>query len=467
MPVFVGVDLGTSSIKFTVLNESFEEVYKASRGVEGGVFYNPEDALLIVKSELDIIASKFAGEVYVGFSGHSPSLVAMDEEGGSLESIIWLDNRAEPVVGDLAKLLDEREWYTRTGLRLSHIFFPAKIEWIKRFKPRVFEKARWFTQFKDYIVYNLSGETYTDYSSASETQLLNIRGVYDQEILGILGIDETRLFTPADSHMIVEYASNPRVKIALGGVDSVVAALGGGVVGGNTASLSAGSSACLDIPVDKPLLDYEKGFETYRHVVPGMYVLEASLPAAGLTVDKILELTSSERSLEDEIRLERGSGLVLIPYLAGSRSPDWDSSARGLLYGLSLATTPVELLKAAYEGVGLWVREALELASTMGLVVRELVVSGGLSSSRVFNTILSSIVGVEVKKPRVKDLSPYGAAVIAAIGSGGIDFKDAGRLVDYESVYKPVVELAGHYNRLYGIYRKLKNIYRSVKVLDE
>ena len=61
MPVFVGVDLGTSSIKFTVLNESFKEVYKASRVVEGGVFYNPEEALLIVKSELDTIASKFAG----------------------------------------------------------------------------------------------------------------------------------------------------------------------------------------------------------------------------------------------------------------------------------------------------------------------------------------------------------------------------------------------------------------------
>ncbi|MGC8988083.1 xylulokinase [Infirmifilum sp.] len=468
MEYFVGVDLGTSSVKFVVLDDSLTEVYVTTRELKaefasnGSVFYNPEEALRIVERELSELASRFNGVIYVGFSGHSPSLIVMDEQGRSLESIIWLDTRARVVIGEVAGLMKEREWYYKTGLRLSPIFFPAKIAWVKRFKPDVFRKARWFVQFKDYIVYNLTKQTYTDFSSASETQLLNIKGFYDEEILSLLGIDETKLFKPVESHTVLQHWSNPRIRVVLGGVDSVVAALGGGVVESDTASLSAGSSACVDIPVDKPILDYEKGFETYRHVVPGLFVLEASLPSAGLTVDKVLELTGLDRSAENEISLEEPSGLVLIPYLSGSRSPEWNSLARGLVYGLSLWTKPVELVKAAYEGVGFWVREIIELASELGLKTREVVVSGGLSSSNVFNTIVSNILGLVVKKPRIKDLSPYGAALLAAIGAGRIKFGDLRKLIEIEHIYKPRSELREAYNTLFKMYKKIKNMYNAI-----
>ncbi|MGC9012469.1 xylulokinase [Thermogladius sp.] len=468
MEYYVGVDLGTSSVKFVVLDESLKEVYALSRDLrigfasDGSVLYDPEAVLRTVEGELRALSSKLGGDLYVGFSGHSPSLVVMDEQGRSLETIVWLDTRASSVLDEAAKLMGEKEWYYKTGLRLSPIFFPAKILWIKRFKPSVLERARWVAQFKDYVVYNLTKQAYTDYSSASETQLFNIRGFYDDEILGLLGLDESKLFEPAASHTVLQHASNPRIWLVLGGVDSVVAALGGGVVESSTASLSAGSSACVDIPVARPVLDYEKGFETYYHVLPGWFVLEASLPSAGLTVDKVLELAGLERGVEEEVGLDKPSGLVLVPYLTGSRSPDWDSSARGLVYGLSLSTTRLDLLKAAYEGIGFWAREVLELSRGLGLEVRQVVVSGGLSSSNLFNTITSSILGLEVKRPRVRDLSPYGAALLAAIGAGKIKFSDVPRLVEFEQVYSPRPELVVAYNALFQVYRKMKRVYKEL-----
>jgi sugar (pentulose or hexulose) kinase len=94
--------------------------------------------------------------------------------------------------------------------------------------------------------------------------------------------------------------------------------------------------------------------------------------------------------------------------------------------------------------------------------VRQVVVSGGLSSSNLFNTITSSILGLEVKRPRVRDLSPYGAALLAAIGAGKIKFSDVPRLVEFEQVYSPRPELVVAYNALFQVYRKMKRVYKEL-----
>jgi sugar (pentulose or hexulose) kinase len=461
--MYVGVDIGTSSIKLLVLNESFEVVdlkqfdvgYRVDES-SSWVIYDPVKVYEAVRSALRELASRY-DQLYVGLACHSPSLVLLDREGNPLETIIWLDTRAQNEVVELARVINERELYYKTGLRASPIFFPPKLLWIKKHRPHVLERSRWVVQLKDYIFYKLTGESVTDYSMASETQLFNlIKRDYDHELLDLLGIDRDQLFDPQESTVSYRSVDMRNVHIALGGVDSVVAAAGAGVVEEGSTSLVVGSSACIDIPTKTPLLNYESGFETYFHVVPNTYVLEGSLPTAGLAFDKVVELTKS--SIEDIPReLDKPSNLVLLPFLLGIRSPDWNFSVKGLVYGLSLSTSRAELLKAVLEGIAYWVREELEIARSLGINVSTIVTSGGVARSRLFNKVLADVTGVEVIQLEMTEVTGLGAALIAAVSSGIVTWRDLLKLAKRGETYTPS-EYRGKYEELYKLYLELKKL---------
>jgi xylulokinase len=459
---YVGVDIGTSSIKFIVLNEKLNITETIQREVDLSinkdniVQYNPAQVYELVRKELERLFSKYR-HIRVGLSCHSPSLVIMDKDGNPLETIIWLDKRAEREVSDLLALINERELYYKTGLRASPLFFPAKILWVKKNKPWILDKAKWIVQLKDYVFYKLTGEPYTDYSMASETQLFNIsKKDYDDELLEILNISRDQLFNLEPS--IVAYKSKEiqNTEIALGGVDSVVAATGAGVVEESFASIVAGSSACIDIPTPSPILNYESGFETYFHAIPNKYVLEACLPTAGLAVDKIRELLGTQPSeCLDEESVAPATDLLILPFLMGIRSPDWKPDVKGLIYGIDLSTRRSDFLRAVYEGVAYWIREELEIAEKLGLNIREIIASGGMTHSTLFSKLLALITKRNVRLATTPEVTGLGAALIAGVSSGLINWSEIPRIAWSSIVYEPGEESA-YYEDRYRLYIRLK-----------
>jgi len=461
---YVGVDIGTSSIKFLVLNEKLGIIettqfeVNLSINKDNIVQYNPAQVYGLVRKELERLSSKY-GFMYVGLSCHSPSLVIMDKNGNPLETIIWLDKRAEREVGDLLTLINEKELYYKTGLRASPLFFPPKILWIKKHRPRILENAKWIIQLKDYIFYKLTSETYTDYSTASETQLFSIsRKEYDYKLLEILGVSRDQLFDPKLSIVAYKAKEIPKTEVVLGGVDSVVAAVGAGIVEESSASIVVGSSACIDIPIPKLILDYDSGFETYFHVIPDKYVLEACLPTAGLTNDKIRELLGIHDNKEQVNDIDKSKTSVLIlPFLMGIRSPDWRPDVKGLIYGLNLSTGKKDFLRAVYEGIACWVREELEVAERLGVKIRDIVASGGLTRSLLFNKILASISKTRVRLAITPDVTGLGAALIASVSSGLVTWSEIPGITWSSIVYEPSLDTT-YYDEKYRLYTKLKKM---------
>jgi xylulokinase len=117
---YVGVDIGTSSIKFIVLNEKLDITETIQREVDLSinkdniVQYNPAQIYELVRKELERLSSKY-GHIRVGLICHSLSLVIMDRDGKTLETTIWLDKRAEIEVNDLLAIINERallqDWF--------------------------------------------------------------------------------------------------------------------------------------------------------------------------------------------------------------------------------------------------------------------------------------------------------------------------------------------------------------------
>jgi len=114
-------------------------------------------------------------------------------------------------------------------------------------------------------------------------------------------------------------------------------------------------------------------------------------------------------------------GLTLLPFLAGERSPGWAPVARGAVVGLTLATQPIDLLRAGLEAVAL--RFAL-LADLLGREVpapHQIVATGGaLLRSPAWTQIVADALGQRLVASGEAEASSRGAALLALVALGAL-----------------------------------------------
>jgi xylulokinase len=73
---------------------------------------------------------------------------------------------------------------------------------------------------------------------------------------------------------------------------------------------------------------------------------------------------------EEAAKASTGSGgLLFLPYMMGERSPIWNTDARGVLFGLSLATNRAQIIRALMEGAAYGLRHNVETAEEKGRCV--------------------------------------------------------------------------------------------------
>lgn len=477
----MGVDIGTSSVKVIAFDEDANRLWSTRKPLsivspaEGWFEQDIIEVYAKVKNALQEMFKNVQGDLFlIGFSSTSPGLVALDASGEPLSrAILWMDRRAVVESKEVMEKLGVETVYERTGLRIDPIFTALKIMWLKKNNPQVFGKARYFVQIKDYILYRLTDETLTDFSHISETLLYTLEGRWFSEMLELIGVNEEYFFEPKPSTTLLPIsrkaseelgALNKEVYIALGGVDSVCALLGAGGVESSILVDTSGTSTCLDISIEKPTVDREMRFETYYHVIPGHYVIEACTPTSGEALKKILELAGDPSGDPDKyIDNHKPSNIVFLPFLAGSRSPDWNPSLRGLIYGLSLETKREDLVKGIMEGVAFWERSIMEALKEMGLSIDEVRTVGG-GATRNWARIKANITGKKVAIPAEREASALGAALLAGLGYG--IYKSVHGILDIikvDYIAEPEEELKNIYDRLYRVYVTLWN---SVKTIN-
>ena len=128
---------------------------------------------------------------------------------------------------------------------------------------------------------------------------------------------------------------------------------------------------------------------------------------------------------EAEAELERlrpdEHGLTVLPFLSGERSTGWRSEARGAIIGLSLDTTPIELLRAGLESV------AYRFAAIYDLIAREIgrpsrVIASGAAVLRspAWAQIISDVIGAGISTSAEAEISSRGAALMGLEALDGI-----------------------------------------------
>ncbi len=488
---FLGIDVGTSTTKAVLVSESGKLLgtslrnYDIETRTSGAAEQDPRtwwDAVVSAVREVKAASEKGYEVRAVGLSGQMHTAVFLGGRGEVLRrAILWADKRATEEAGFISESFGRLGLFRTVKNAVPVGFTAPSILWVKKNEPDVYGQTRKVVQPKDYIRMRLVGALGTDITDASATGLFDIEGrAWAPEVLDALNIPPDIL---SDVHhsddvagvltdeAVAELSFAASVPVVYGGGDQPVQAVGNGIIRQDSASLTVGTGGQILLPVGK-LSDpgNEKGFEihTFCHCVHDIFYYMGATLAAGLSLKWFRDTLTGGESFRilDQMAAAAppgSDGLIFLPYLRGERTPHMDAAARGLFYGIDISHGRGHFARAVMEGVAFSLREAYDALGRRADVPDELVLTGGGGKSAVWARIFSDVLGVSLRSPRVDEGSAYGAALLAAVGSGVFrDIDEATKAwVRYrDEVIVPRKEAKKTYDEMYDKYRE---IYRRLK----
>ena len=112
-------------------------------------------------------------------------------------------------------------------------------------------------------------------------------------------------------------------------------------------------------------------------------------------------------------------GVYFVPAFVGLGAPHWDSSARGLIAGITRATGREHLVRAALESIAYQTRELVEaMESDSGERLSELRVDGGAAVNNFLMQFQADILGCPIVRPADVETTALGAAYLAGLATG-------------------------------------------------
>lgn len=490
-PFLLGIDIGTSACKVAVFSK--DGTVHAAVSKEYPVYYphpgwaeqNPDEwwdavckAIRQAMSERTISPDRIAG---IGIDGQSWSAIAVDKDGNVLANTpIWMDTRTQSICERINQTIGADKIFELCGNMLQPSYTTAKILWYKENLPEVFEKTHKILQSNSFIAYRLTGVFSQDICQAYGLHCFNMRtGSWDKEMCQALGIPFRFLPDIAACHQVIgtvteDAASQtgliPGIPVVAGGLDAACAALGAGVVHAGETQEQGGQAGGMSICIDRYAAD-PRLILSY-HVVPHQWLLQGGTTGGGGVMRWLeQELGSYERSIAPQTgksslqqyndiagAVPPGSdGLVFLPYMSGERSPIWDPNARGVFYGLDFGKTKGHLIRSAMEGVAYSLKHNLDVAESVGAVVKELLAVGGSANSALWMQIKSDITGKPLAVPTSDTAATLGAAILAGVGVGMYESFEAAvkETVQITRRYEPNMDNQKIYQKNYDTYLAL------------
>lgn len=488
--VYLGVDIGTSGcrcVAFAADGRTLavaERHYPLHTPAPGWVEQDANDWVAGAFATLSEVCASGAFEPTavrgIGVDGQSWAAVPVAANGDILaRTPIWMDTRAQSICDELLGDVPAGDILAVAGNRLSPSYSTAKVLWFARNAPDVFARTRWFLQCNSVVVMALTGLATQDHSQGYGLHFIDVAtGAVDPALAARLGIDPDLFPTAVEPSAVVggliaaaAHATGlPKgTPVVAGGLDAACGTLGAGVYQPGQTQEQGGQAGGMSIALAAPTAD--ERLILSRHVVPGSWLLQGGTVAGAASLAWLTRqvgaaeqavAATSGRDLYAEVSALAASapvgagGLVFLPYLSGERSPLWDADARGAFVGLTLTTDRAQLYRAVMEGVAFALRHNLDVAASAGARVAELLAIGGATRSPLWMQIKADVTGVPLTVSSNENATPLGAAMLAALGTGGGTVDDlVARWVRRGVSYTPDQATAARYDQLYTIYAGL------------
>jgi xylulokinase len=476
--LYIGVDLGTSSIKLLLMDElgNIKRIiireYPLYFPKTGWSEQNPEDwYTALVKGMQDLTKDCDKSQIKgISFSGQMHGMVILDDKDQVIRpAILWNDGRTQEECDYFNHEVGRERISSYTANMALTGFTAPKLLWVRRHEPDNFVKIKKVMLPKDYLAYKLSGIHCTDVSDASGMLLFDVKNkCWSEEMLELCGLKVDQMANIYESYQVVGNISKDAakeldlpetVKIIAGGGDQAVAAVGTGTVNHGMCNVSLGTSGVVFVASNEFAVDEKNALHSFAHANGKYHLMGVMLSAAASHkwwMDEILE--TKEYSKEQQRIHRLGENPVyFLPYLMGERTPHNNPNARGTFIGMTMDTTRSEMTQAVLEGVAFALRDSFEITKKLGIGIERIRINGGGARSPLWCKIIANVLNVKVDKINSAEGPAYGAAILAAVGCGQFaSVEEAAskliKVIDTTEQEPDIVEL---YDKRYQVFQQL------------
>ena len=483
---FLGIDLGTSSVKALVVDldgivrGTGSAEYPVMRPQPGWAEQDPEAWWQATCTAVhQAVGWSGAGVSIggVGFSGQMHGAVFLGENERVLTpAVIWADQRSARQAADVTAKVGAQRLIEIAGSPLATGFMAATAAWMREEGASIWWRTKRLLSPKDEIRRRMTGAAATDPGDGSASLLFDARWRnWSPDLLDAVEIPSILLPPVKPSSAVageitLEAADAlglaPGIPVVTGTGDAPSGLLGAGIVDPETMLLSLSTGAQVMVPDDGFHPDLAGRTHAFCSALepgsghPGWYQMGATL-VAGMALrwlrDEMLQLPAAgayERMTSWAAKAPLGAqGLLFLPYLVGERSPHMDSRARGAFLGLAAHHDHGDVVRAVMEGVTFACRDAYAALQDAGAHPERIVMAGGGSRSPFWRQMVADVFGLPVHALATTDQAAMGAALLAAAGIRELDsVETAQRWARYGPATEPNVAMHIRYEELYELF---------------
>jgi len=428
MKCFIGLDIGTSSIKGVLMTED-GSVKKTARGAfdytkleNGGVEIAADDFANVCFSAIRELAQAADGPICsICASSASGNLVILDKEYKPVTPIFnWQDTRVTTEARDILGEMDLDAFYSRVGWPFDYKTFPLALAcYVKKHKPEKIANCGMICMSTEYLYYRLTGKWGISTSAGTPFYFIDqTTGKYIPEVLEKLGIKETQVppVMPCGSILgaVTEKAAadcglSADVQVVLGSFDHPSAARGAGILNEGEMLLSCGTSWVGFFPVKQreKLVKAKTLIDPFLSENGGCWAGMVSVPSVSEQIWKYVSKYIDDgkdayKKLSEyaEKSVPGANGLVICP----TEEPCDEEI---------LKYSKEDIARAIMEGTVRLLKEKLDTLSEYGIKTERAVMVGGPSEDPMWIRLISEMCDIKVEPAFGASTGAVGAVILA------------------------------------------------------
>jgi sugar (pentulose or hexulose) kinase len=443
----IGIDSSTSATKAIAWNREGQAVGEGRSSIpmsnpQPGYFeQEPADWWASTVAALQALGAQvdLGRVVALAVSNQRESFGTFSEDGASLRpATLWLDERARRETTAFGNSFGAERVHAISGKPLDVIPCLYRMIWLREHEPETFAKTEKMSEVHGYLVFKLTGQWLTSTASADPMGVLDMRKQdWSDAILGAAGVSRgmmPKLARPGEqvgevsASAAVQTGLLPGTLVIAGGGDGQCAGTGVGMLVPGRAYINLGT-AVVSGSFGQDYA-YERGFRTMTAIADAGFIYETCLRAGTFLIDWLVREMfglddKRERAMFQALEAEAAmspigaGGIVISPYWQGCMMPHWDTSARGVIAGLSGSSRRGDIYRALLEGIALEQAYSTNRAvAGSGQPIDHYIAMGGGASSDLWSQILADASGRPVQRSTTVEASSLGAAMVAAKGAG-------------------------------------------------
>lgn len=428
---FIGIDIGTSSIKTAVYSDNFTLVKEYSSSydyvstMDGWTEVDPVIWSTLVLEQLSQIFESIPYQQVkgIGLTGQMHTTVFLDQANQPFRpAIMWNDKRTVDIVEEIKGKLPRVKQTENIFSILSTGSPLANLIWLKKHEPENYQKLGKLLIAKDYVRYVLTGELATDYCDASTSSLYDV--ISEQWSTEV--IHTFQLFS--DLFPEVKFAADfaGQLDLSLLGIETettIPVVMG---TGDNVASAIANQNQAQPIislgTSGVVILTNQKGqwLNTGKNILAKIsaddqrVITQGALQSGAKVIDwwsrKIIQQDVTQ--FEDQLEQQLGENQVLFfPYLNGDKTLFKESDLCGAFYGITLNHDQTNFSLAVYEGVAFAMKRLMQQMQPEQK--GDILLIGGGAKSNIWPQIFANVFNTTITVNQTAREASCGAAMLA------------------------------------------------------